>query len=136
MASRRPLVVVAGAIVQLPAGDTIEGADAAGNLAPATVSASGTTVLTRASHGNREVLCGSGSAMVMQIANDLAGGWQDGDFIIITRMSTGAVTVSGGSGVTVNKASAYQLSVRYQYVSVVARRTAANTWLVTGSLAL
>lgn len=112
------------------------GSGSGGNLPPVATATAGTNLLTRASHGNREVLCGSSSSMQMQIASDSVGDWQDGDFIILTRMATGAVTIVGGTGVTVNRATAYQLSVRYQYTSVVARRTAANTWIVTGSLSL
>jgi hypothetical protein len=54
-------------------------------------------------------------------------------YFFVTRGGAGALTIAGGSGVTVNSAGS-RLKIAEQYGTVLVRRTAEDVWLVTGAL--
>lgn len=109
------------------------GAGAPAAAAPVTVTVN--TALNRADHGNRFVLMDSSSSRTFTMTSDAVGGWQDGDYVIIGRAGTGAVSVNQ-SGATVNRASYYQASLRVRYARAVLTRVGPNTWWMDGELSL
>lgn len=58
--------------------------------------------------------------------------WPANAYFFVTRGGAGAVTITAGSGVTIN-APGSRLKIAEQFGTVMLRRTAENVWLLTGS---
>lgn len=73
------------------------------------------------------------SAIALTIPPDSSVGFLDGTFVEIHQGGAGAVTLTPGSGVTINSRGG-ALVTAGQYAIAGLRKTAANTWLATGDL--
>jgi hypothetical protein len=102
-------------------------------LAPVTINAS--TNLTRASHGNRLLICNSGSAINLTIEDDTTGAWEDGDFFAVMNIGAGTVTIQGDGTSTVTAVPGYALTIPQNGIGA-AQRSGANAWSAYGQLAV
>ncbi len=100
-------------------------------LQAATLSTSATLAL---SHANKCLwLTNSAAATITVPANDTVS-FPTGTQIVITRASTGTVTLAAASGVTINSKDA-KLSVDGQYAAVTLLKVDTNGWILWGALA-
>ena len=82
----------------------------------------------------RWVRMDSGSAMTYTIPPDSSVQFQDGEFIMLVQKGAGQVTVTAGSGVTINSAGGL-LATSQQYSTVTVVKEDANTWIAFGDRA-
>lgn len=74
------------------------------------------------------------SAITLTVPPDSSVGFLTGTFVEFHQGGAGAVTVAAGSGVTVNSRGS-RTTTTGQYAIAGLRKTAANTWILTGDLA-
>ena len=86
-----------------------------------------------ASDSGKDIWVTSASDEVLTIPAQQDASFPDKTYFFVTRGGTGALTLAGAAGVTVH-ACGGRLGVAEQYGTVLVRKTAADTWLVTGNL--
>ena len=74
------------------------------------------------------------SAITLTVPPDTDVGFDVGTFVEFWQIGAGAVTVAAGAGVTINSRGS-RLTTSGQYAIGGLRKTAANTWILTGDLA-
>ena len=78
---------------------------------------------------------GAGAA-VLTVAPDVpALDFPIGTVLTVSRDGAGGVTIAGGAGVTINRDAGTAAAIAAQYGLVNLRKTAANTWALSGGLA-
>ena len=97
----------------------------------------GTTYTTVLSDSGSVVTLANASAVAVTIPPYSSVAYPIGAQISLTQYGAGQVTVSGGSGVTINStgATATAPKLRVQYSTATAIQTSTNTWLVVGDIA-
>jgi hypothetical protein len=86
-----------------------------------------------AADNGKDVWITSSSAATLTIPTQSAASFPDNFYFFLTRGGEGSLAIAGASGVTVHAAGA-RLNVAEQYGTVLLRKTAPDTWLVTGNL--
>jgi hypothetical protein len=76
----------------------------------------------------------NGSATTYTIAPQSSVAWRDGAQIELEQGGAGAVTIQGGSGVTIRVNSALTAVTNGQYAVAGLKRVAANEWVLFGNL--
>jgi len=97
----------------------------------------GTTYTTVLSDNGSVVTLANASAVGVTIPPYSSVAYPIGAQISLTQYGAGQVTISGGSGVTINStgATATAPKLRVQYSTATAIQTSTNTWLVVGDIA-
>ncbi|ATH82833.1 hypothetical protein CO724_17280 [Ectopseudomonas mendocina] len=95
---------------------------------------SGTSGTLVPSDAGNIVLCTSGSAVALSIQLEASGAWPAAAVVTVIQQGVGTVTISDGSGITVNVFSGLTKSLRGQYAPASLLRTAANTFTLAGTL--
>lgn len=97
----------------------------------------GTTYTTVLSDNGSVVTLANASAVAVTIPPYSSVAYPIGAQITLTQYGAGQVTISGGSGVTINStgATATAPKLRVQYSTATAIQTSTNTWLVVGDIA-
>jgi len=96
--------------------------------------------LSAFTHGDKRLICNSGSAIALTIPAFGSGagqqGWSADTEMEIIRFGTGAVSYAAGAGVTVVKKSEAGTSITAQYgvMMLAAINLSTNTWLATGDI--
>jgi len=60
--------------------------------------------------------------------------WPNGTVLNVERGGSGSVQIAGASGVTINRPTGFADTIAKQYDIVMAVKTGANTWTLTGGL--
>lgn len=94
------------------------------------VSASRTLALT---DSEKMLNCSSGSAIVLTVPPNSSVAFPLGTQILVDRASTGAVSVSPGSGVTIQSVAGKR-SIALQYDLATLIKIGTDTWRLAGSL--
>jgi hypothetical protein len=93
-----------------------------------TLTLNGSTFLTSV-HEQKMLLCDNGSGMTLQINTGMS---KDAE-ILVYQAGTGAVTISAGSGVTINNTSLFLDITAEQYAIIGLKKLGASeVWVVTG----
>lgn len=102
-----------------------------------TLNAQTTSYTLVLSDKNKLVTVSSTSNLTVTIPLNSSVAYPTGAQIHIARLNSGAVTISGTSGVTVNStgATAASPNLRAQYSTATCIKTDTNTWLVIGDIA-
>jgi hypothetical protein len=97
----------------------------------------GTTYTTVLSDNGSVVTLANASSIAVTIPAYSSVAYPIGAQITLTQYGAGQVTISGGSGVTINStgATATAPKLRVQYSTATAIQTSTNTWLVVGDIA-
>lgn len=83
------------------------------------------------------ILFTSASATVFTIEPESTSAFDNGDEIHVARMGTGTLTITAGTGVTINKAAKFSANtLDEQYSVATVKKTGTNTWLLFGDLTL
>ncbi len=90
----------------------------------------GTTYTLVLGDASKAVECSNAAAITLTVPPNSSVGFPVGTVIEVTQIGAGQVTLAPGSGVTLNNAAG--LKTRVQWSSVVLRKRATDTWLVTG----
>ena len=88
--------------------------------------------LAEADMGSEQIV-DSGSARVCTIALNATAAITTGSAVAVTRIGAGSVTIDAVSGVTLNGVNGGSCTISDQWQSVVLRKTATDTWYITGS---
>ncbi len=80
------------------------------------------------------VLCTSASAVSLTIQLEATAAWPAASVVTIIQLGTGIVTVTDGSGITVNVFSGLTKALRGQYAQAALARSAADTFALAGLL--
>ncbi len=88
--------------------------------------------VTSADNG-KDVWIAKETAAALTIPTQSSGAFPEKTYFFVTRAGAGSLAITGASGVTVN-ASGGRLNIAEQYGTVLVRKTASDTWLVTGNL--
>jgi len=86
-----------------------------------------------AADNGKDVWITSASDAALTIPAQADVGFPEKTYFFATRGGAGKLTIAGASGVVVN-ATGGRLKIAEQYGTVLARKTAPDTWLVTGNL--
>ena len=84
--------------------------------------------------GQTLLLTNAAVAGTLTVPPDSEVNFSIGAQILLTQTGSGTITVTAGSGVTVNSANSY-LAFSAQYAGATLLKTAANTWSLFGNLA-
>jgi hypothetical protein len=90
-----------------------------------------TLVLTDA---NKCVTLSNASPITLTVPPNGTVAFPVGTRVDLIQLGAGQVTVVEGSGVTVNKVSVFTLKLLSQYAEASLKKTATNTWVLTGLL--
>lgn len=101
---------------------------------PATRTISGTSGTLVPSDAGNIVLCTSASAVNLSIQLEASGAWPAASVVTVIQLGAGIVTITDGSGITVNVFSGMTKALRGQYAQAALARTAANTFAMAGML--
>ena len=92
-----------------------------------------TTHTLVAADAGKALVCDNTSAITMTVPNDTTYNFTIGQTFVVIQKGTGAVTVSGAVGVTVNsKGSTVKTAGQYSEARLI--KTASNEWLLSGDL--
>lgn len=95
---------------------------------------SGTSGTLVPSDAGKLIICTSASAVTLTIQLESGGAWADASAVHILQLGAGRVTVSDGSGITVNVFSGLTKALRGQYASAALIRAAADSFALSGML--
>jgi hypothetical protein len=79
----------------------------------------------------KTVDCTSGSSNTQTVPTNAAVAFPIGTVIYVTQLGAGLVTIAGSGGVTINVHSG-TLALAGQFATIMLRKTATDTWLMTG----
>lgn len=97
------------------------------------VDVTATTKTLALSDANSLQACTNGSAQAITIPPNGDVAFSIGDTIYFERLGAGAVSISGGSGVTLNGSVGGTVNISAQYKGAYIRKTATNTWIAIGN---
>jgi hypothetical protein len=92
----------------------------------------GTSYTLALSDGDKLVTLDNSSAITLTVPPNSSVAFPVGDCVDIAALGTGAVTVVGGSGVTVNGTPGLKLRARYSGATL--RKLGTDTWIIFGDL--
>lgn len=95
---------------------------------------SGTSGTLVPSDAGNIVLCTNAGAVSLSIQLEASGAWPAAAAVTVIQQGAGTVTISDGSGITVNVFSGLTKSLRGQYAPASLLRTAADTFTLAGTL--
>jgi len=105
------------------------------DLALAVINAqTGTTYTLVLADVAKIVTLSNSSAITLTVPPESSVAWPTGTTIVLAALGTGTVTISPGSGVTINSAGA-AVDIGAQYGVATLLKTGADTWLLFGNLA-
>jgi hypothetical protein len=81
------------------------------------------------------VIITKGTGTTFTVPNDATVAWGEGSKITVIQGGAGAVTMTAGGGVTINKISTKTLATGAAWSRVVLSWVSANTWVASGDLA-
>jgi hypothetical protein len=90
-----------------------------------------TLVLTDA---NKCVTLSNASGITLTVPPAASVAFAVGTRVDLIQLGVGQVTVAAGSGVTVNRCATFTLKLLEQYAEASLKKTATNTWVLTGVL--
>jgi len=96
-------------------------------------SQSGTSYTLVLGDAGEAVECNNGSAITLTVPPNSSVAFPVGTVIEIVQLGAGAVTITPGSGVTINSRGAV-LKTSGQYAMAYLRKRATDTWIATGDL--
>lgn len=96
-------------------------------------SQTGTTYTLVLADASKAVECSNAGAIALTVPTNASVAFPVGTVIEITQIGAGQVTVGAAGGVTINQAGG--LKTRAQWSSVILRKRATDTWLLTGDSA-
>ena len=105
------------------------------DLALAVINAqTGTTYTLVLADVAKIVTLSNSSAITLTVPPESSVAWPTGTTIVLAALGTGTVTISPGSGVTINSAGA-AVDIGAQYGVATLLKTGTDTWLLFGNLA-
>jgi hypothetical protein len=81
------------------------------------------------------IMITSGSGVTFTIAPESSIAWPVGSQFVVVQGGAGAITLTPGAGVTINKLAAKTLVTGGANATVTVRKTGTNTWVANGDLA-
>lgn len=133
LSANRTIALSAGAQASLALADSaVQPAALAAAQQVAINSQTGTTYTLVAGDASKAVECSNASAIALTVPTNTSVAFAVGTVIEVTQVGAGQITVSG-AGVTFNQAGG--LKTRAQWSSIILRKRATDTWLVTGDTA-
>lgn len=117
---------------------------AADAIAPSDIGAESSTLTSSTKTDNYTILASdnrskismnSSSDKTFTFATQAVGNYPDGMIVFLKRLGTGAVTIAGSAGVTLQSAG-NRLKIAEQYAWVFVRKIATDGWEVVGSTSL
>jgi hypothetical protein len=95
----------------------------------------GTTYTLVLADAGKWVRCSNASAIALTVPPNSSVAFPVGTVVTISQAGAGAVTITAGSGVTINKRSALTLVTNGQYAVAGIMKSATDTWTAFGDLA-
>ena len=82
---------------------------------------------------NKIIEFNSSSNLILTVPSNSTAAFDNGTIIMVSRAGTGAVTISPGSGVTIQSENS-KTKIRSQYSTAALIKRSTNEWLLVGSL--
>lgn len=110
-------------------------AGADGIALPSVVTSNAGTAITLAlTDASKYIRTTDAAGVTITVPPQSSVAWAADTEIHIEQASTGAVTITAGAGVTINKPTGYNAKTMSQYAVVTLKRVAADTWTLIGAL--
>lgn len=94
----------------------------------------GTTYTLVLTDANDCVTLSNAAAITLTVPPNSSVAFPVGTRIDLIQLGAGQVTVAAGAGVTVNRCATFTLKLLEQYAEASLKKTATNTWVLTGVL--